>query len=143
MQRVAPRIGVFVCDCDEQEFGAVFLATGADPIDLSRCPQYGSSHPNVVTGIEFERLLEQGLKRLSDGEEPERVVFVQCAGSRSGPDKKAKGVSYCSRTCCSVTAKQVDRLLLSQLPTKTSESWARANATLIVIRVFLRRTALP
>lgn len=98
---------------DEQEFGAVFLATGVDPIDLSRCPEYGSSHPNVVTGIEFERLLEKGLKRPSDGEEPERVVFVQCAGSRAGPDKQTKGVSYCSRTCCSVTAKQVDRLLAS------------------------------
>jgi len=98
---------------DEQDFGAVFLATGVDPIDLSRCPEYASSHPNVVTGIEFERLLEQGLERPSDGEEPERVVFVQCAGSRAGPDKQGQGVSYCSRTCCSVTAKQVDRLLAS------------------------------
>jgi heterodisulfide reductase subunit A len=94
-----------------ENFGAVFLATGFDPIDLSTYPQYQGSHPNVVTSIEFERLMSQGLKRPSDGEEPERVIFVQCAGSRSGPDKQVEGVSYCSKTCCSITAKQVDRLL--------------------------------
>ncbi len=96
-----------------EEFGAVFLATGFDPIDLSSYAQYESSHPNVVTAIEFERLMEKGLKRPSDGEEPEQVVFVQCAGSRAGPGGQSQGVSYCSKTCCSITAKQIDRLLVS------------------------------
>jgi heterodisulfide reductase subunit A len=94
-----------------EEYGAVFLATGSDPIDLSGYPQYQNRHPNVVTAIELERLMDHGLKRPSDGEEPERVVFVQCAGSRAGPGGQSIGVSYCSKTCCSVTAKQVDRLL--------------------------------
>ncbi len=96
-----------------EEYGAVFLATGFDPIDLSGYPQFHSSHPDVVTSLEFERLMEKGLKRPSDGEEPEQVVFVQCAGSRAGPGPHDKGVAYCSKTCCSVTAKQVDRLLLT------------------------------
>jgi heterodisulfide reductase subunit A len=94
-----------------EEFGAVFLATGADPIDFSGYPQFKHAHPNVVTALELERLMDDGLKRPSDGEEPETVVFIQCAGSRAGPDGQAAGVSYCSKTCCSVTAKQVDRLL--------------------------------
>jgi heterodisulfide reductase subunit A len=96
-----------------KEFGAVFLATGFDPIDLSGYPQFKHTHPNVVTAIELERLMRDGLRRPSDGEEPETVVFVQCAGSRAGPGGQNVGVSYCSKTCCSVTAKQVDRLLAS------------------------------
>jgi len=92
------------------EFGAVFLATGTDPLDLTGYAEYLGSHPDVVTAGEFERILEEGLARRSDGVEPERVVFVQCAGSRAGPEKQVGGVPYCSRTCCAVTAKQVDRL---------------------------------
>ena len=95
-----------------QRYGAVFIATGFDPIDLSGYPEFLDSHPNVVTSMEFERLLDRGeLARPSDGQEPETVVFVQCAGSRAGPRKQTGGVDYCSKTCCSVTAKQVDRLL--------------------------------
>jgi len=97
-----------------EEYGAVFLATGFDPIDPSRYPQFRTRHPDIVTSLEFERLMEQGLKRPSDGEEPETVVFVQCAGSRAGPGRQDKGVAYCSKICCSVTAKQVDRLLLTK-----------------------------
>jgi heterodisulfide reductase subunit A len=68
----------------------------------------------VITSIEFERLMDRGeLARPSDGQEPETVVFVQCVGSRAGPRKQTRGVGYCSKTCCSVTAKQVDRLLVA------------------------------
>ncbi len=93
------------------EFGAVFIATGFDAIDLSGYPQYLDHHPNVVTGLEYERILAKGLERPSDGEVAEQVVFVQCAGSRAGPEKNISGVSYCSKTCCGVTAKQVDRTM--------------------------------
>ncbi len=96
-----------------EEFGAVFLATGFDQIDLTEYPEYKSTHPNIITSLEFERLMDQGLVKPSDGEEPESIVFVQCAGSRGGAEKQAAGVDYCSKTCCSVTAKQVDRLLTS------------------------------
>ena len=96
-----------------EEFGAVFLATGFDQIDLTDYPEYKSTHPNIVTSLEFERLMDEGLLKPSDGEEPESIVFVQCAGSRAGPGKQAGGVEYCSKTCCSITAKQVDRLLTS------------------------------
>lgn len=96
-----------------EQFGAVFLATGFDQLDLTGYSEYQHSHPNVVTSLEFERMLDEGLQKPTDGEEPESVVFVQCAGSRAGPDKATEGVDYCSKTCCSVTAKQVDRLLTS------------------------------
>jgi heterodisulfide reductase subunit A len=96
-----------------EEFGAVFLATGFDPIDLSGYPQLNKKHPDVVTSVEFERLMDSGLKRPSDGKKPESVVWIQCAGSRAGPERRGAGVDYCSKTCCSVTAKQVDRLMAS------------------------------
>jgi len=94
-----------------EQYGAVFLATGFDTLDLSGYSEYLGSHPNVLTSIEFERLLSRGLVRPSDGTEPERIIFVQCAGSRAAPDKQVGGVSYCSKTCCSITAKQINRLM--------------------------------
>lgn len=95
---------------EEIAFGAVFLATGFEDDGVVKLPEYGGGHPDVVTSSTFEHLLERGLACPSDGREPESVVFVQCAGSRAGPDKQGGGVSYCSKTCCAVTAKHVDRL---------------------------------
>lgn len=95
---------------EDISFGAVFLATGFDEDDLTKRPEYGGGHPDVVTSSTFEHLLERGLRCPSDGREPESVVFVQCAGSRAGPDKQGGGVAYCSKTCCSVTAKHLERL---------------------------------
>ena len=95
------------------DFGAVFLATGSDPIDLSGYPEYLRSDPDVVTALEFEAIMANGFKRPSDGEVPEQIVFVQCAGSRAGPDKEVGGVQYCSKTCCGVTAKQIDRMSIA------------------------------
>jgi len=93
-----------------EEFGAVFLATGTTPLDLTGYSDLLAADGDVVDALTFEQLMASGLRRPSDGEEPESVVFVQCAGSRAGPDKQGQGVPYCSKTCCSVTAKQVDRL---------------------------------
>ena len=68
-------------------------------------PEYGYEGANrVITGLEFERLVSasgptEGHVEI-DGEEPKRVVFIQCVGSR---DKE--GNEYCSRVCCMYTAK--------------------------------------
>ena len=91
----------------EETVGAVVLATGTDP---KPPPELGQGNPDVITAMELERLLATGLRRPSDGEEPEHIVFVQCAGSRAGADKEGDGVPYCSKTCCSVTAKQAKRI---------------------------------
>jgi len=96
-----------------REYGAVFLATGSEAMEPPDYTEYRASFPDVVTSLEFERIIDGGLSRPSDGEEPEQVVFVQCAGSRAGPERSAEGVGYCSKTCCSITIKQVDRLLKS------------------------------
>jgi heterodisulfide reductase subunit A len=89
----------------EIEVGAIILATGWDRYDMSRLSEYGSGQiPDVIDGLAFENMLAEGneIRRPSDGRVPREIVFVQCAGSRD-PEK---GVSYCSKVCCMVVAKQ-------------------------------------
>ncbi|TKB27936.1 FAD-dependent oxidoreductase [Desulfopila sp. IMCC35006] len=85
--------------------GSVILATGAKPYDptpLSDIYLY-KKNPNVVTSLEFERLLSSGgpclghLVRPSDHEEPKKIAWLQCIGSR---DNNKCGNSYCSSVCC-------------------------------------------
>jgi len=98
-------------DVVEHTFGAVFLATGFEQADLSERTELGAGAANVVSGLELERLMDHGLGRPSDGEVPERVVFSRCAGSRATLAKRGKGVPYCSKTCCSTTVKQAERII--------------------------------
>jgi len=125
--------GVVVCDkcmkaCERQavnfemkpetvdlEVGTIVVATGADVFDPSTLPSYGyGKYPNVITSLEFERLINAGgpshghLLKPSDMQIPKRVAFVQCVGSRS--DKT--GRLYCSNVCCMNTIK--DSLLIKE-----------------------------
>ena len=65
--------------------------------------------PDVVTGLEYERLLSAGgpfmghLVRPSDHKEPRKVAWIQCVGSRN---TTANGHSYCSTVCCMYAVKQ-------------------------------------
>jgi heterodisulfide reductase subunit A2 len=91
----------------EVDVGAVIVATGFDPFDARDKPEFGyGRYPNVITGLEFERLASasgptRGKIKLN-GLVPREVVFIHCVGSR---DKQA-GAEYCSRICCMYTAKQ-------------------------------------
>jgi heterodisulfide reductase subunit A len=88
--------------------GAMVLATGVEEADLART-EYRAEHPDVVTALQLERLLSPDgptagrLARPSDGQVPERVVFVQCAGSRSETHHP-----HCSRVCCSHAVKNAN-----------------------------------
>ncbi len=92
----------------EREVGAIIAATGYQMWRGEQSPEYGyGKHPDIVDGLEFERLLSASgptggaVRRPSDGQPAKRVVFIQCVGSR---DPK-NGVAYCSRICCMYTAK--------------------------------------
>ena len=92
-----------------EEVGAIVAATGFDVEPVSAFGEYGyGKYPDVVTGLQFERLLSASgptggrVLRPSDQTEPRRVVFVQCTGSRD----EARGIPYCSKICCMYTAKQ-------------------------------------
>lgn len=96
-----------------EDFGAVFVSTGFGTYDLSRNSEFNYALPDVVSGLEFERLLDRGVVRPSNGKMPRHIVFVLCAGSRATREKKGEGVPYCSKTCCGITMKQVERLGLT------------------------------
>ncbi len=94
----------------EEEYGAIVVATGFEPIKLDKFDEFAYlQSPDVVTSLEFERLMNAAgptggtLLRPSDGKHPHTIVFVQCVGSRC--DGGEKGKSYCSKICCMYTAK--------------------------------------
>ena len=99
----------------ELEVGTIVVATGADVFDPSVLPNYGYGRfPNVITSLEFERLINAGgpsgghLIRPSDKQIPKRVAFIQCVGSRTAKN----GRLYCSNVCCMNTIK--DSLLIKE-----------------------------
>ena len=94
----------------EINVGAIILAPGFDEYIPPEGNLYGyGSYKNVVTSIEFERILSASgpyagrVLRPSDGDVPEKVAFLQCIGSR---DYTGKGKPYCSSVCCMYTAKE-------------------------------------
>ena len=93
----------------EEEYGAIVVATGFNPIKLDKFDEFAySQSKDVVTSLEFERLMNAAgptggtLLRPSDGTHPKTLVFVQCVGSRCDG---TKGKPYCSKICCMYTAK--------------------------------------
>jgi heterodisulfide reductase subunit A len=89
------------------EVDAIVVATGFDPFDATRKPEFGyGRYPNVISGLEFERLASASGptagKIQLNGKELKEIVFVHCVGSRD----KLVGREYCSRICCMYTAKQ-------------------------------------
>ncbi len=89
--------------------GAIVLAPGFDEYVPSESARLGyGKYKNVVTSIEFERILSASgpfsgkILRPSDGDIPVKIAFLQCIGSR---DLK-EGQPYCSSVCCMYTAKE-------------------------------------
>jgi heterodisulfide reductase subunit A len=83
--------------------GSIILAPGFEPFDARLKSEYGYGRfPNVVTSIEFERILSASgpygglVLRPSDGEIPKKIAFIQCVGSRDFQ----LGNNYCSAACC-------------------------------------------
>jgi heterodisulfide reductase subunit A len=86
--------------------GVIIVATGYDLFDPTALPEFGyGAYPEVITGMEFERLAVAGEITVS-GKRPRDVVFVHCVGSRD----PHQGLPYCSRVCCMVTARQAQEV---------------------------------
>ena len=90
--------------------GAIIMAPGFVPYNPAQRDTfcYGT-HKNVVTSLEFERLLSssgptQGhLIRPTDKQEPKKIAWLQCIGSR---DSHHGARGYCSTVCCTYAIKQ-------------------------------------
>lgn len=92
------------------EVGSVILAAGfesCNPAEGKNTYGYGEL-PNVVTSVEFERLVSgtgpnQGeLLRPSDGKEIRKVAWLQCVGSRD----QQSDADFCSSICCMFAIKE-------------------------------------
>jgi len=89
------------------QVGAVVLAPGYEAYHAEQSSEYGwGRYPNVVTALQFERLLSASgpthghVQRPSDGETSKRIAFLQCVGSRDQTH------DYCSSFCCMYATKE-------------------------------------
>lgn len=92
------------------EVGSVILAPGAQIYDPATVDTYlYGKHPNVVTSLEFERILSASgpymghLVRPSDRQEPKSIAWLQCVGSRN---VNHCDNGYCSGVCCMYAVKE-------------------------------------
>lgn len=92
---------------EQVQIGAVILAPGYEVYNAALSEEFGFGRfPNVVTSLQFERLLSASgptggqVKRPSDGKHARRIAFLQCIGSRDQTH------DYCSAVCCMYAAKE-------------------------------------
>jgi heterodisulfide reductase subunit A-like polyferredoxin len=95
----------------EIQVGSVILCPGNDIFDpgLLEHSFHYKTNPNVLTSLEFERILSASgptmghLVRPSDHKEPKKIAWLQCVGSR---DINKSGNGYCSSVCCMYAVKE-------------------------------------
>lgn len=94
----------------ELTVGSIILAPGSMGYDPSKLDFWGyGKYANVVTSEEFERILSASgpyrghLCRPLDREEPKKIAWIQCVGSR---DTNKCGNGYCSSVCCMYAIKE-------------------------------------
>jgi len=92
--------------------GSVVIATGHKTFDMSKRPEYSyGRHKDILTQMELARVMgvngptKGELLKPSNGKVPQRVVMIQCVGSR---DEKPGGRKYCSKVCCMVAIKHAN-----------------------------------
>ncbi|MCF8062510.1 MAG: CoB--CoM heterodisulfide reductase iron-sulfur subunit A family protein [Deltaproteobacteria bacterium] len=88
--------------------GSIVWASGWKPYDANKLETYGFGvFPDVITNVMMERLASYSgptggaILRPSNGEAPQTVAFVQCAGSRD-----ENHLPFCSGICCLASMKQ-------------------------------------
>ncbi len=129
---------VYICQADainhdmveqvrDVQVGAIILAPGyetyspAPSVHGGAGAEYGwGRFPNVVTALQFERLLSASgptyghVQRPSDGQVPKKIAFLQCVGSRDQTH------DYCSSVCCMYATKEAIMACEHELDTQVS-----------------------
>jgi heterodisulfide reductase subunit A len=93
----------------ELKVGAIILSPGLDRYNPRVRQELGFGRwPNVVTSLQFERILSASgpfageIKRPSDEKHPRKVAWIQCVGSRDPHNANP----WCSSVCCMYATKQ-------------------------------------
>jgi len=96
-----------------RQVSAIIVSIGYDMLDPRAMREFGyGSHPDVLTAMEFERLVNSAgptggeIIRPSDGKHPKNILFVLCVGSRD-----QRHYRYCSRFCCMYSIKHAYQAL--------------------------------
>jgi heterodisulfide reductase subunit A len=89
------------------EVAAIILAVGFQTFDPTGLGELGyKRYKNVVSAMEYERLASRSgptegiILRPSDMQEPKKIAWLQCIGSRD------KDNQYCSSICCMYATKE-------------------------------------
>jgi len=105
------------------EVGAIVVATGNVMFDAEEMGELLPGHPDVISFLELEKLIDwqrkedhawEPLRRPSDGKVPESIHFLQCVGSRD----EHHGTIDCSLVCCTYAVGQA-KDLKDMLPDST------------------------
>jgi len=93
----------------EIQVGAIILSPGLARYQAGLRQELGFGRwPNVVTSIQFERILSASgpfmgqVRRPSDNKHPQKVAWIQCVGSRDPHHANP----WCSSVCCMYATKQ-------------------------------------
>ena len=101
MMNAEKRYDVHLSNGTELTVSAIILATGFSLFPAEKKEEYGYGiYDHVITNAELEAFFRAGEDKRID--QPERVGFVHCVGSR---DEKACN-RQCSRVCCVSAVKQ-------------------------------------
>ncbi len=106
-------VGAIHYDHREEEteiaVGSVIFSPGIEVFDARVRGEFGYGlYKNVVTSIEFERLLSASgptsgtVARPGDAKHPKKIAWIQCVGSRDHSCNR----DYCSSVCCMYATKE-------------------------------------
>ncbi|MBU7015261.1 MAG: CoB--CoM heterodisulfide reductase iron-sulfur subunit A family protein [Theionarchaea archaeon] len=93
---------------EEFEVSSIIVATGFQVLEPKTLKYGFGEYPNVITALQYERLLSASgptlgeVVRPSDGKKPQKIGWIQCVGSRSPLYDRL----YCSRVCCMYATKE-------------------------------------
>ena len=103
----------------ELDVGAIVACTGFDQLDPKRLEEFSYGlHPDIVTNLQFERLMLQGVHKPSNGKVPKKVAYILCVGSRMM--NTDRGEEYCCKIGCMAAIKQA---MLLQKSVPDAEPW--------------------
>jgi heterodisulfide reductase subunit A len=112
-KKICPTDAINFDDKEQQltlNVGSIIVTAGFKTFDPLAFDNYQHAKlPNVVTSMEFERILSAGgptaghVLRPSDQKEPAKIAWLQCVGSR---DLNKCDNEYCSSVCCMYAIKE-------------------------------------
>jgi len=108
----------------EIKFGNIIVATGLKNFDPSVMENYSYGElPNIITSVEFEKMLRSGKIQTKEGKTPKNVALIHCVGSRNKDIHE-----YCSRTCCMTALKYANQVTTAFPDTNVFECYVDMRA---------------